>query len=153
MAATRARSGPERSEPIEQKTLTLTTLKEMKQQGLPITMVTAYDYPTARIVDEAGIDTMLVGDSAANVVLGYADTIPVTVDELLHHTRAVRRALLIGAMPFMSYNVSIEQAIANAGRFPKEASAEAVKVEGRGWVAKTVAAMVDAGVPVVVTWG
>ncbi len=138
---------------MEQKKVTLTTLKEMKQQGVPITMVTAYDYPTARLVDEAGIDTVLVGDSAANVVLGYADTIPVTVDELLHHTRAVRRgvrrALLIGDMPFMSYNVSVEQAIANAGRFLKEAGAEAVKVEGGGWVAKTVAAMVDAGIPVV----
>jgi 3-methyl-2-oxobutanoate hydroxymethyltransferase len=138
---------------MEQEKVTLTTLKEMKQQGLPITMVTAYDYPTARLVDEAGIDTVLVGDSAANVVLGYADTIPVTVDELLHHTRAVRRgvrrALLIGDMPFMSYNVSLEQAIGNAGRFLKEASAEAVKVEGGGWVAKTVAAMVNAGIPVV----
>src|SRR5512139_1768424 len=106
---------------MEQKKISLTTLKEMKQQGVPITMVTAYDYPTARIVDEAGIDTALVGDSAANVVLGYSDTIPVTVEELLHHTRAVRRglrrALLIGDMPFMSYNVSVEQAIANAGRF------------------------------------
>lgn len=138
---------------MEQKKISLTTLKEMKQQGVPITMVTAYDYPTARIVDEAGIDTALVGDSAANVVLGYPDTIPVTVEELLHHTRAVRRglrrALLIGDMPFMSYNVSVEQAIANAGRFLKEAGAEAVKVEGAGWVAKTVAAMVEAGIPVV----
>lgn len=88
---------------MEQKKVTLTTLSEMKQQGVPITMVTAYDCPTARLVDEAGIDTVLVGDSAANVVLGYADTIPVTVDELLHHTRAVRRgvrrALLSGICP------------------------------------------------------
>jgi len=138
---------------MEQKKVALTTLKEMKQQGVPITMVTAYDYPTARLVDEAGIDSVLVGDSAGNVVLGYPDTIPVTVEELLHHTRAVRRglrrALLIGDMPFMSYNVSVEQAIANAGRFLKEASAEAVKVEGGGWVAKTVTAMVEAGIPVV----
>jgi 3-methyl-2-oxobutanoate hydroxymethyltransferase len=138
---------------MEQKKVSLTTLKEMKQRGVPITMVTAYDYPTARLVDEAGIDTVLVGDSAANVVLGYPDTIPVTVEELLHHTRAVRRgvrrAFLIGDMPFMSYNVSVEQAIANAGRFLKEAGAEGVKVEGGGWVAKTVAAMVEAGIPVV----
>jgi len=138
---------------MEQKKVALTTLKEMKQQGVPITMVTAYDYPTARLVDEAGVDTVLVGDSAGNVVLGYPDTIPVTVEELLHHTRAVRRgvrrALLIGDMPFMSYNVSVEQAIANAGRFLKEAGAEAVKVEGCGWVAKTVGAMVEAGIPVV----
>jgi len=138
---------------MEQKKVSLTTLKEMKQQGVPITMVTAYDYPTARLVDESGIDTVLVGDSAGNVVLGYPDTIPVTVEELLHHTRAVRRgvrrALLIGDMPFMSYNVSVEQAIANAGRFLKEAGAEAVKVEGGGWVGKTVTAMVEAGIPVV----
>jgi 3-methyl-2-oxobutanoate hydroxymethyltransferase len=138
---------------MEQKKVALTTLKEMKQQGIPITMVTAYDSPTARLVDEAGIDTVLVGDSAGNVVLGYPDTIPVTVEELLHHTKAVRRglrrALLIGDMPFMSYNVSVEQAIANAGRFLKEAGAEAVKVEGGGWVTKTVRAMVEAGIPVV----
>jgi 3-methyl-2-oxobutanoate hydroxymethyltransferase len=131
----------------------LSTLAKMKQEGRPITMVTAYDTPTARIVDAAGIDTVLVGDSAANVVLGYPDTIPVTMDELLHHTRAVkrglRRAMLIGDMPFMSYNISIERAIENAGRFMKEAGADAVKLEGGGWVADTVRYIVQAGIPIV----
>ncbi len=130
-----------------------TALSKMKREGRPITMVTAYDHPTAKIVDAAGVDTVLVGDSAGNVVLGYPDTIPVTVDELLHHTRAVERglsrAMLIGDMPFMSYNVSHQQAIENGGRFVKEASAGAVKIEGGGWVADTAAAMVRAGIPVV----
>ncbi len=130
-----------------------TALKAMKQAGEPISMVTAYDFPTARIVDAAGIDTVLVGDSAGNVVLGYPDTIPVTVDELIHHTKAVRRgvsrAMLIGDMPFMSYNVSHAQAIENGGRFLKEAGADAVKIEGGGWVAETAAAMIAAGIPTV----
>ena len=128
-------------------------LIEMKKRGEPITMVTAYDYPTARIAEQAGMDTVLVGDSAGNVVLGYPDTLPVTVDELIHHTKAVRRgiqrAMLIGDMPFMSYNVSKEQAISNAGRFIKEAGADAVKIEGGDWVADTARAMVKAGIPVV----
>ena len=131
----------------------LSTLLKMKQEGQPITMVTAYDAPTARIVDAAGIDTVLTGDSAANVVLGYPDTIPITMDELLHHTRAVKRglkrAMLIGDMPFMSYNISIERAIENAGRFMKEAGADAVKLEGGGWVADTVRYIVQAGIPIV----
>ena len=131
----------------------LSTLLKMKQEGQPITMVTAYDTPTARIVDAAGIDTVLVGDSAANVVLGYPDTIPVTMDELLHHTRAVKRglnrAMLIGDMPFMSYNISVERAVENAGRFMKEAGADAVKLEGGGWVADTVRYIVQAGIPIV----
>ena len=131
----------------------LSTLSKMKREGQPITMVTAYDAPTARIVDAAGIDTVLTGDSAANVVLGYPDTIPITMDELLHHTRAVKRglkrAMLIGDMPFMSYNISIERAIENAGRFMKEAGADAVKLEGGGWVADTVRYIVQAGIPIV----
>ncbi len=131
----------------------LTRLARMKETGTPITMVTAYDYPSARIVDAAGVDTVLVGDSLANVVLGYPDTTRVTVDEMLHHTRAVsrglERALLIGDMPFMSYNVSIEQALTNAGRFIKEGRAQAVKLEGGGWVAETVARLSGAGIPVV----
>jgi 3-methyl-2-oxobutanoate hydroxymethyltransferase len=131
----------------------LSTVAKMKREGRPITMVTAYDTPTARIVDAAGIDTVLVGDSAANVVLGYPDTIPVTMDELLHHTRAVKRglkrAMLIGDMPFMSYNISVEQAIENAGRFLKEGGADAVKLEGGGWVAETVGRIVKAGIPIV----
>jgi len=131
----------------------LSTLAQMKREGRPITMVTAYDCPTARILDQAGVDTVLTGDSAANVVLGYPDTIPVSLEEMLHHTRAVSkgvsRALLIGDMPFMTYNVCAEQAIENGGRFLKEAGAKAVKVEGGGWVADTVSAMVQAGIPVV----
>ncbi len=133
--------------------VTLAVIKKMKQQNTPISMVTAYDFPTARILDKAGVDTVLVGDSAANVVLGLRDTIAITMAELIHHTRAVsrgiERAMLIGDMPFMSYNVSVQQAIENAGRFMKEAGSEAVKVEGGGWVADTVYAMVRAGIPVV----
>ena len=139
------------SEPV--KKVDQTALKAMKQAGEPVTMVTAYDFPTARIVDAAGVDTVLVGDSAGNVVLGYPDTIPVTMDELIHHTKAVRRgisrAMLIGDMPFMSYNVSHAQAIENGGRFLKEAGADAVKIEGGGWVAETARAMVAAGIPTV----
>ncbi|HUU03587.1 MAG TPA: 3-methyl-2-oxobutanoate hydroxymethyltransferase [Myxococcota bacterium] len=131
----------------------ITTPAKMKRAGTPITMVTAYDFPTARIVDAAGVDTVLVGDSLANVVLGHPDTLSVTVDEMLHHTRAVsrglERALLIGDMPFMSYNVSVEQAVTNAGRFMKEGRAQAVKLEGGGWVAETVARLTCAGIPVV----
>ncbi|MBM4318530.1 MAG: 3-methyl-2-oxobutanoate hydroxymethyltransferase [Deltaproteobacteria bacterium] len=138
---------------MEPQKVELGTVAQLKREGKPITMVTAYDCPTARIVDAAGVDTVLVGDSAANVVLGYPDTIPISMDEMIHHTRAVargiRRALLIGDMPFMSYNVSTEQAVANAGRFLKEGGAKAVKVEGGGWVAGCVAAMVRAGIPVV----
>jgi 3-methyl-2-oxobutanoate hydroxymethyltransferase len=135
------------------KKIDQTAIRKMKQEGQPITMVTAYDFPTARIVDAAGVDTVLVGDSAGNVVLGYPDTVPVTVDELIHHTKAVRRglsrAMLVGDMPFMSYNVSREQAIENGGRFLKEGGADCVKIEGGGWVAETAGAMVRAGIPVV----
>jgi 3-methyl-2-oxobutanoate hydroxymethyltransferase len=138
---------------VDEKKIDLVTLKKMKQDGRPITMVTAYDTPTACMVDAAGVDMVLVGDSAANVVLGYKDTISITVDELLHHTKAVsrglKRALLVGDMPFMSYNVSVEQAISNAGRFMKEGRADAVKVEGGDWVATTVCGMVKAGIPVI----
>ncbi len=138
---------------MKTKKIELSTLAEMKRQGTAITMVTAYDAPTARLVDEAGVDTVLVGDSVANVVLGYADTVAISMEEMLHHTRAVSRgltrALLIGDMPFMSYNVTVEQAIENAGRFMKEGRAQAVKLEGGGWVADTAAAMVKAGIPVV----
>ena len=135
------------------KKVDLNRIAQMKTEGQAITMVTAYDTPTARIVDAAGVDTVLVGDSAGNVVLGYENTVPVTVDEMLHHTKAVKRglqnALLLGDMPFMSYNVSKEQAIRNGGRFLKEGGADAVKIEGGGWVADTTAAMVRAGIPVV----
>lgn len=129
------------------------TLLGMKRRNRKITMLTAYDYPTARILDEQSIDTLLVGDSAANVVLGYPDTLPVTMDEMIVITRAVtraaRRAMVIGDMPFMSFNISRSRAIENAGRFIKEAGATAVKIEGGGHVVETVASLVDAGIPVV----
>ncbi|MGB7549299.1 MAG: 3-methyl-2-oxobutanoate hydroxymethyltransferase, partial [Terracidiphilus sp.] len=107
-------------------------LAEMKRQGKPISALTAYDYSTARLVDEAGIDLLLVGDSLAMVVLGHENTLAVTVDEMLHHTRAVRRAvrraLLVADMPFGSYHGTVAEALANAVRFIKEAGAEAVKI-------------------------
>src|SRR5580698_4955123 len=114
--------------------VTMPALAEMKRQGKPISALTGYDYSTARLVDEAGIDLLLVGDSLAMVVLGHENTLAVTVDEMLHHTRAVRRAvrraLVVADMPFGSYHGSTADAVANAVRFVKEAGAEAVKIEG-----------------------
>src|SRR5512142_2465142 len=114
--------------------ITTTTLLEKKQRRELITSLTAYDYATARLVDEAGIDVILVGDSLAQVVLGYDNTLPVTMDEMVHHTRAVRRAvkraLVIADMPFGAYHVDTGEALRNASRFLKEAGAEAVKIEG-----------------------
>src|SRR6058998_4045803 len=118
----------------ERKKVTVADFSKMKAQGQRIVMVTSYDYPTATIADEVGVDSILVGDSYGMVVLGYDTTIPVTVDELLPVCRAVRRgsehALLIGDMPFMSFQVSVEEAVRSAGRFIKEGWMEAVKVEG-----------------------
>ena len=134
------------------KSITIPQLYQMKAEGEVISMITAYDHPTATFVDQAGIDVVLVGDSVGNNVLGYASTVPVTMDEMIHHTKAVRRglerALLVGDMPFMSYNVSDEQAIENAGRFLKEARADAVKLEGGADMATRVASLVRAGIPV-----
>src|SRR6186713_394358 len=131
---------------------TVLSFAEKRRRGEPITMLTAYDYPTARIVDEAGIDAILVGDSLAMVVLGHPDTLSVTMDEMLHHARAVRRgasrALLIGDMPFMSYQADEAEARRNAGRFLKEAGMEAVKLEGGRSVAPAVRRIVGAGIPV-----
>jgi 3-methyl-2-oxobutanoate hydroxymethyltransferase len=131
--------------------VTMPALAEMKRQGKPISALTAYDYATARIVDEAGIDLVLVGDSLAMVVLGYETTLPVSVDEMLHHTRAVRRAvgraLLVADMPFGSYHGSMEEALRNAVRFLKEAGAEAVKIEGPR--AEMVRALTQAEIPVI----
>src|SRR5512142_912573 len=114
--------------------ITITTLREKKLRREPITALTAYDYATARLVDETGIDVILVGDSLAQVVLGYDNTLPVTMDEMVHHTRAVRRAvqraLLVADMPYASYHVDQGEALRNAARFLKEAGAEAVKIEG-----------------------
>ncbi len=136
----------------ERKKVTIRTLQAKKRKGQPITMMTAYDYPTAKWVDEAGIDVILVGDSLGMVVLGYSNTLPVTMEVMLHHCKAVargaKRALLVGDMPFMSYQVSVEEAVRNAGRFLQEAGMDAVKLEGGREQVKTVRALVDAGIPV-----
>lgn len=132
--------------------VTVTTLRQKHDRREPVTMVTAYDFPTARLADEAGLDAILVGDSLAMVVLGHPDTLSVTMDEMLHHARAVRRgasrALLIGDMPFMSYQADEAEALRNAGRFLKEAGMEAVKLEGGRSVAPAVRRIVRAGIPV-----
>lgn len=136
---------------MEGKRVTVPDIMETKGKR-KLTMVTAYDYITARWVDRSGIDMILVGDSLAMVMLGHEDTLSVTMDEMLHHTKAVvkgaRRALVIGDMPFMSYQVSVEQAVANAGRFVKEAGAQAVKLEGGSTVVPQIKAIVNAGIPV-----
>ncbi len=135
--------------------VTMPALAEMKRQGKPISALTAYDYATSRIVDEAGIDMILVGDSLAQVVLGHDNTLAVTVDEMLHHVRAVRRAvrraLLVADMPFGSYHGSVDAAVTNAVRFIKEAGAEAVKIEGPR--AELVRAIAEAEIPVVAHLG
>jgi 3-methyl-2-oxobutanoate hydroxymethyltransferase len=133
----------------DRKPITLTKLGEMRALGEPIVMITAYDHPTALVAEEAGVDVVLVGDSAANNVLGYEDTVPVTVDELLMLAAAVRRGLktplLVGDLPFGSYEASDAQAIATAHRFVKEAGCDAVKLEG---LPERARAIVRAGVPV-----
>src|SRR3954447_20079346 len=136
----------------QRKRVTLTKLAEMRALGEPIVMITAYDHPSALVVEQAGVDVVLVGDSAANNVLGYPDTVPVTVEELLMLTRAVRRGLrtplLVGDLPFGSYEASDAIAIATAQRFVKEAGCDAVKLEGGGASAERARAIVRAGVPV-----
>lgn len=138
---------------MSNKRITTSTIREKKLSGEPITMLTAYDAPFARLLDEAGIDMLLVGDSLGNAVLGYDSTLPVTMEDMLHHTRAVsrgaQRALIVADMPFMSYQASLPDALLNAGRFLKETGAQAVKLEGGAAVADTVRAMVQAGIPVV----
>jgi 3-methyl-2-oxobutanoate hydroxymethyltransferase len=130
--------------------VTIRDLRAFKERGERFIMLTAYDYPTARILDEAGVPIILVGDSVANNVLGYDTTIPVTMDEMLHHCRAVTRgvtnAMVVGDMPFMSFHTSIEDGIRNAGRFLKEGGAHAVKLERPG--IEMAAAIVDRGIPV-----
>ncbi|MCU0555768.1 MAG: 3-methyl-2-oxobutanoate hydroxymethyltransferase [Desulfobacterales bacterium] len=132
--------------------VTVPQIQARKQSGEKITVLTAYDYPWALLVDRAGIDMVLVGDSLGMVVLGYPDTVSVSMDEMVHHlkavSRAVVRALVVGDMPFGSYNVSIEKAIENANRLMKEGRADAVKLEGGCPMAETVAALVRAGIPV-----
>ena len=137
---------------MERKKMMITDLQNKKREGKKITMLTAYDYPMARLVDDAGIDMILVGDSLGMVVLGYDSTVPVTMDEMIHHSKAVRRgtkyAFLVGDMPFMSYQVSKEEAVRNAGRFMKEAGCDAVKLEGGDEVIDATIAIVNAGIPV-----
>jgi 3-methyl-2-oxobutanoate hydroxymethyltransferase len=134
------------------KKVTTQTFRAKKQHGEPITMLTAYDYPTALAMDRAGIDSILVGDSLGMVVLGYKTTLPVTMEEMLHHCKAVSRgaqvALLIGDMPFMSYQVSTQEAVRNAGRFLQEAGMDAVKLEGGRERVADIRAIVGAGIPV-----
>jgi 3-methyl-2-oxobutanoate hydroxymethyltransferase len=139
-------------EAMQRKKITIADLMTKKERGDKITMLTAYDYPTAQLVDKAGIETILVGDSLGMVVLGYTSTVPVTMEEMIHHTKAVTRgttyAFVIGDMPFMSYQAGIEKAIENAGRFIKEGQCDAVKLEGGSEVAPVVKAIVTAGIPV-----
>ena len=137
---------------MSRKKITIHTLQKKKEKNNPITMVTAYDYSSAVLVDEADMDVILVGDSLAMVMLGLDSTVSITMDEMLHHCKAVSRgaktAFLVGDMPFMSYQPSRSEAIRNAGRFLKEAGMDAVKLEGGSEVADTIRAIVDAGVPV-----
>lgn len=136
----------------QRKKVTTLTFRQKKERSEPITMLTAYDYPTSLAMDKAGVDAILVGDSLAMVVLGYENTLPVTMDEMLHHSRAVARgaksSLLVGDMPFMSYQVSIEEAVRNAGRFLQQGGMDAVKLEGGRERADAVRAIVGAGIPV-----
>jgi 3-methyl-2-oxobutanoate hydroxymethyltransferase len=134
------------------KKVNLPDIKEAKESGRKITMLTAYDYPFAQLADLAGVDMILVGDSLGMVVLGLQNTVAVTMEDMIHHIKAARRgckrALLVGDMPFMSYNASIRDAIYNAGRLVKEGGCEAVKLEGGVKFGDTVKAIVDAGIPV-----
>jgi len=132
--------------------ITINQIKEMKQRGEKIAMLTAYDYSTAKLVDEAGIPLILVGDSLGMVVLGYESTIPVTMEEMLHHTKAVvrgtKQAMVIGDMPFMTYHISVDDALYNAASFIQEGGAQAVKLEGGVTVAEKVSRIVECGIPV-----
>lgn len=135
------------------KPVTVATLLDMKRKGHKIAMMTAYDYPTARVAEEAGVDAILVGDSVAMTKLGYDSTLPVTMDEMLHHVKAVRRgltrALLVADMPYMSYELDAREAARNAGRFLKEGGAHAVKLEGGMEVAPIVKELLKVNVPVI----
>lgn len=137
---------------MDRKKVTIAELLQKKRSSQKITMMTAYDYPTGRLVDEAGIDMILVGDSLAMVMLGHDSTVPVTMDEMIHHSKAVVRgakhSFIVGDMPFMSYQVSLEKAVENAGRFIKEAGCDSVKLEGGSEMAPVVKAIVRAGIPV-----
>lgn len=136
---------------------TTTSIMQMKNSGHKISMLTAYDYTTARLLDEAGVNTILIGDSLGNVILGYEDTISVTVEDMIHHSAAVARgaknALVVTDLPFMSYQTSVYDAVVNAGRLMKEGRAGAVKLEGGKEVCPQIKAIVSAGIPVVAHLG
>lgn len=138
---------------MKNERVTVTTIKEKKVAKMPITMLTAYDYAMAKLLDSAEIDMLLVGDSLGNVVLGYDSTLPVTMEDMIHHGKAVcrgaKRAMVVVDMPFLSYQVSVEEAVRNAGRILKETGAQAVKLEGGAEILDAVKAIVRAGIPVV----
>jgi 3-methyl-2-oxobutanoate hydroxymethyltransferase len=141
-----------KNSPSDKQKITTHTFRLKKQNGEKLTMLTAYDYLTARVVDQAGIDSILVGDSLGMVILGYDNTLPVTMEEMLHHCRAVSRgasrSLLIADLPFMSYQINPDQALRNAGRFLQEAGMDAVKLEGGRERLDAVRAIISAGIPV-----
>ena len=132
-------------------------IREKKAKGEPLVMLTCYDYSTARILDEAGIELLLVGDSLGTVMLGYENTIPVTLEEMIHHTKAVTRgvknAMVVADMPFMTYQISDEDALRNAGRLIQKGGAGAVKIEGGENVASAIKTITDAGIPVMAHLG
>lgn len=136
---------------------TVSTFQDAKKNGKKVTMLTAYDYSTAKLIDEAGIDSILIGDSLGNVILGYEDTLSVTMEDMIHHTAAVARgakeALIVADMPFMSYQTSVYDAVVNAGRLMKEGRANAVKLEGGASVCPQIKAITEAGIPVVAHLG
>lgn len=136
---------------------TVVTFQKAKAEGTKLTMLTAYDYSTAKLLDEAGVNSILVGDSLGNVMLGYEDTIPVTMEDMIHHGAAVARgaknALVVIDMPFMSYQISVEEAVRNAGRLMQEGHGGAVKLEGGEEVCPQIRAIVNAGIPVVAHLG
>ena len=136
---------------------TVSTFRRQKESGDRITMLTCYDYSTAKLMDEAGVNSLLIGDSLGMVMLGYPDTLPVTMEEILHHTKAVSRgaenALVVADMPFLSYQVSVTQAVENAGRMIKEGNAHAIKLEGGAAVCEQIKAIVKASIPVMAHLG
>jgi 3-methyl-2-oxobutanoate hydroxymethyltransferase len=157
MSLTHFRSADQSASATRADRVTIRSLQDKKDHARPIVALTAYDYATARLVDEAGVDIILVGDSLAMVVMGYDNTLPVTMDEMLLHTRAVRRAvkhaMVLADMPFGSYQVSVAEGVANATRFLKEAGAEAVKIEGGASRLELVKRLTDAEIPVVAHLG
>lgn len=145
------------SKEVRVNRITASYIGKMKRKGDKITMLAVYDYPTALKVDESGVDIILVGDSLGMVILGYENTLPVTMDEMIHHTKAVSRAakhsMVVGDMPFMSYHTSVDEAVYNAGRFLKEAGAHGIKLEGGREVSEIVRRITSAGIPVMAHLG